>query len=109
MHDFCGFLSFYLALFFCKFMNIILFYFELREKQQTLFTQLVLLLSGKGYVSLYVEYIDGTKIESKANKYKALLTDGWLLWEHMYVSSFAILIKIYFDEVLNLRENSLTG
>lgn len=34
-----------------------------------LFTQLVLLLAGKGYVSLDVEYIDGTKIESKANKY----------------------------------------
>lgn len=33
------------------------------------FTQLVLLLAGKGYVSLDVEYIDGTKIESKANKY----------------------------------------
>lgn len=33
------------------------------------FTQLVLLLSVKGYVSLDVEYIDGTKIESKANKY----------------------------------------
>lgn len=34
-----------------------------------IFTQLVLLLAGKGYVSLDVEYIDGTKIESKANKY----------------------------------------
>ncbi len=33
------------------------------------FTELVLLLAGKGYVSLDVEYIDGTKIESKANKY----------------------------------------
>jgi transposase len=34
-----------------------------------IFTRLVLLLAGKGYVSLDVEYIDGTKIESKANKY----------------------------------------
>lgn len=34
-----------------------------------IFTQLVLLLACKGYVSLDVEYIDGTKIESKANKY----------------------------------------
>ena len=33
------------------------------------FTQLVLLLSSKGLVTLDVEYIDGTKIESKANKY----------------------------------------
>jgi transposase len=31
------------------------------------FTQLVLLLSSKGLVTLDVEYIDGTKIESKAN------------------------------------------
>ena len=31
--------------------------------------QTVLLLSAKGFISLNVEYIDGTKIESKANKY----------------------------------------
>ncbi|MBR8730548.1 IS1182 family transposase ISBthe2 [Porphyromonas levii] len=34
-----------------------------------IFTQIVLLLAEKGLVSLDVEYIDGTKIESKANKY----------------------------------------
>ena len=33
------------------------------------FSQVVLLLSSKGFISLNVEYIDGTKIESKANKY----------------------------------------
>ena len=33
------------------------------------FTQLILLLNAKGLVTLDVEYIDGTKIESKANKY----------------------------------------
>ncbi|MFT0235725.1 IS5/IS1182 family transposase, partial [Bacteroides faecis] len=33
------------------------------------FTQLVLVLADKGFISLDVEYIDGTKIESKANKY----------------------------------------
>ena len=33
------------------------------------FTQVVLLLSSKGFISLNVEYIDGTKIESKSNKY----------------------------------------
>ena len=33
------------------------------------FTQVVLLLAERGFVSLDVEYIDGTKIESKANKY----------------------------------------
>lgn len=33
------------------------------------FSQIVLLLAEKGFISLDVEYIDGTKIESKANKY----------------------------------------
>lgn len=34
-----------------------------------IFTQLVLVLAARGFVSLDVEYIDGTKVESKANKY----------------------------------------
>lgn len=33
------------------------------------FTQLVIVLAEKGFITLEVEYIDGTKIESKANKY----------------------------------------
>ena len=45
--------------------------FRNRVKQEinNVFTQLVLLLSANGPVTLEVEYIDGTKIESKANKY----------------------------------------
>lgn len=34
-----------------------------------IFTLLVLILVKKGFVTLEVEYLDGTKIESKANKY----------------------------------------
>ena len=34
-----------------------------------MFTQLVLVLAEKGFITLDVEYIDGTKMESKANKY----------------------------------------
>lgn len=34
-----------------------------------MFTQLVVILAEKGFITLDVEYIDGTKIESKANKY----------------------------------------
>lgn len=34
-----------------------------------IFTQIVLILAAKGFITLEVEYIDGTKIESKANKY----------------------------------------
>lgn len=42
---------------------------RVKEEINNVFTQLVLLLASKGFVSLDVEYIDGTKIESKANKY----------------------------------------
>ena len=45
--------------------------FRLRVKDEidNVFTKLVLILAERGLVSLDVEYIDGTKIESKANKY----------------------------------------
>lgn len=42
---------------------------RVKEEINNVFTQLVLVLSAKGLVTLDVEYIDGTKIESKANKY----------------------------------------
>ena len=42
---------------------------RVKNEINNVFTQLVLLLSAKGLVTLDVEYIDGTKIESKANKY----------------------------------------
>jgi len=42
---------------------------RVKEEISNVFTQLVLILVDKGFVSLDVEYIDGTKIESKANKY----------------------------------------
>ena len=42
---------------------------RVKNEVNNIFTQLVLLLSAKGLVTLDVEYIDGTKIESKANKY----------------------------------------
>ena len=42
---------------------------RVRNEINSIFTQLVLLLADRGFISLDVEYIDGTKIESKANKY----------------------------------------
>lgn len=42
---------------------------RVKDEIGNVFTQLVLILAEKGFVSLDVEYIDGTKIESKANKY----------------------------------------
>lgn len=42
---------------------------RVKEEINNVFTQLVLVLADKGFISLAVEYIDGTKIESKANRY----------------------------------------
>lgn len=42
---------------------------RVKNEINNVFTQLVLLLCERGFVSLDVEYVDGTKIESKANKY----------------------------------------
>jgi len=42
---------------------------RLKHKIQDLFSELVLLMADLGYVSLEVQYIDGTKIEAFPNKY----------------------------------------
>ncbi|MBT9870686.1 transposase, partial [Phocaeicola vulgatus] len=45
---------------------------RVKKEINEVFTQTVLLLSSKDFISLNVEYIDGTKIESKANKHVLL-------------------------------------
>ena len=42
---------------------------RLKDEINNIFTQVVLMLCEYGMISLDVEYIDGTKIESKANRY----------------------------------------
>lgn len=42
---------------------------RVKKEINNIFTQVVLVLAAKGFITLDVEYIDGTKIESKANKY----------------------------------------
>lgn len=42
---------------------------RVKSEIDNIFTQTVLLLAERGFITLDVEYIDGTKIESKANKY----------------------------------------
>ena len=42
---------------------------RVKKEINNIFTQVVLVLAAKGLISLDVEYIDGTKIGSKANKY----------------------------------------
>ena len=43
---------------------------HLKETIDGLFSQVVVLLVEEGYVSLREQYVDGTKIESKSNKYR---------------------------------------
>ena len=42
---------------------------RVKSEINNIFTQVVLVLADQGFITLDVEYIDGTKIESKANKY----------------------------------------
>lgn len=42
---------------------------RVKDEINGIFTQIVLILASKGFISLDVEYVDGTKIESKANRY----------------------------------------
>lgn len=42
---------------------------RVKNEINNIFTQVVLLLAERGFITLDVEYIDGTKIESKANRY----------------------------------------
>lgn len=42
---------------------------RVKDEINLVFTRLVIVLAEKGFITLDVEYIDGTKIESKANKY----------------------------------------
>ena len=53
---------------------------RVKEEINNVFTQLVLVLADKGFISLDVEYIDGTKIESKANKYTFVWRKTCLLY-----------------------------
>lgn len=51
------------------FISINRFRNRVKNEINNIFTQVVLILSSKGFITLDVEYIDGTKIESKASKY----------------------------------------
>lgn len=45
------------------------FHNRVKYEINRIFTQIVLILATKGFISLDVEYVDGTKIESKASRY----------------------------------------
>lgn len=52
-----------------NFITLTRFRNRVKDELNNVFTQLMLLLAECGFITLDVEYIDGTKIESKANKY----------------------------------------
>lgn len=65
----------------------------------TLFTQIVKLLHREGFVSLQVQYIDGTKIESAANKYS-------FVWRGS-VEKYDARLRAKTDAVLREIENTI--
>ena len=50
---------------------------RLKENIKSLFSAIVLLLQESGYVSLDVQYIDGTKVESASNRYTFVWRGVW--------------------------------
>lgn len=47
-----------------------------KNELNEIFTLLVLLPAEKGFITLDVEYIDGTKLESRVNKYTFIWKKG---------------------------------
>ena len=78
---------------------------RVKEEINTVFTQLVLVLADKGFISLDVEYIDGTKIESKANKYTFVWRKTVEKNRTKLMDKIRILLK-QVDEVI-AQENSM--
>lgn len=66
---------------------------RLKTEINDIFTQLVLTLAAKGFVSLDVEYIDGTKIESKANKYTFVWKKGVLTNKGKLIEKIKVLLE----------------
>lgn len=68
---------------------------RIKTEIEKIFTQLVILLVELGHITLNVEYIDGTKIESKANKY----TFVWRKSVEKNKEKLLVKIKIILEQV----------
>lgn len=66
---------------------------HLKEHIKDLFTQIVLMLNGLGYVSLDVQYIDGTKIEASANKYSFVWRGSVEKYKEKLESKVSVILK----------------
>jgi len=78
---------------------------RVKDELNGIFTQIVLTLASKGFISLDVEYVDGTKIESKANRYtfvwrKNVTAPGFL---KRYVSFYNRLMMSWHKRMPALR------
>ena len=82
---------------------------RVKDEINNIFTQVVIILALKGLISLDVEYIDGTKIESKANKYtfvwrKRVEKDRFKLMEKIKVLLSQVDDAIAQDNAAELQE-----
>ena len=79
----------------------------MKREINEVFTQIVLLLATKGFITLNVEYVDGTKIESKANKYTFVWKKNVERNRKRLIENIHALLAQIDDEIA--QEQSLTG
>lgn len=79
----------------------------MKQEINEVFTQIVLLLATKGFISLNVEYVDGTKIESKANKYTFVWKKNVVRNRKRLIEKIHTLLAQIDDEIA--QEQSSTG
>ena len=83
---------------------------RLKEGFDAVFTQVVQLLHEEGFVSLKVQYIDGTKIESVANKYTFVWRGSVEKYDaRLKAKTEALLRQIEQNHSIETRENPAAG
>jgi len=83
---------------------------RLKEGFDTVFTQVVQLLHDEGFVSLKVQYIDGTKIESVANKYTFVWRGSVEKYDaRLKAKTQALLNQIEQNHAIENDENPVSG
>ena len=73
----------------------------LKDSIKTLFAEIVKMFVEMGYISLDVQYIDGTKIEAKSNKYT-------FVWRGS-VEKYKEKLEVKINSILSDIENSITS
>lgn len=83
---------------------------RLKDGLDAVFTQVVQLLHDEGFVSLKVQYIDGTKLESSANKYTFVWRGS--VEKHdskLKAKTEALLNQIELNHAIESEENPVSG